>query len=459
MDMDRRFIIDEELPVFCLDHHFTLSSVFLAEGMRDTVATCDLFVRDMPINRNFLVAGGLEAIVQFIQRLHYTDDQIEYLLKFNRISPEFADYLRNFSFSGDIEAMPEGTIHFPGEPLFRITAPIIETVLITDQLISLATADTLFLTKLARLQLATNGTICSLGTVRAQGIDSSWRAIRNSQFFDDIGFANVASGIRMNLPSAQSLNANHAFIKAFPTEIEAMRAVARHFSDILTVMVDTYNFDQGIEDVIKVADELREQGKQLLGAMIDSGDIGELTRIARERFDQAGHPELKIVLAGNLDEYKIFELKKKGVKADVFAIVTEIVTCADSPKLEMVYKMAQLEKNGVESYTAKFAPGKKSLPGKKQVFRKYADGIIEKDFIGLEVEDLGQKLLVPIFRQGKLIYTFPSIEDRKTYVRGQLKSLLDETKSLFVESEPPVEVSEQIKTLVEEVRSRHHADE
>jgi len=455
--MDTRSIRDEELPVFCLDHHFTLGSVFLAEGMEGTVATCDLMVRDMPAHRNFLVAGGLEAIIQFIQNLHYSEKQIQYLLKFNRISEKFAEYLHNFRFTGDIEAMPEGTVHFPGEPMLRITAPIIQTVIITDQLISLANIDTLFLTKLARLQLAADGTICSLGTVRAQGIDSGWRVVRNTQFFDRLGFANVAVGIRLDRSSANSLNANHAFIKSFPTEIEAMRAVARHSPNSLTLMVDTYNFEQGVENAIKVADELKLQGKQLLGVMIDSGDMLELTKYTRERFDQAGHPELKISLAGNLDEYKIAKFKEQGVKADIFAVVTEVVTCADSPKMETVYKVAQLERDGEVQHTAKFAPGKKSLPGKKQVFRQFKNGLIEKDTIGLESEDLGEKLLIPIFRNGDLVYKCPNDEDRKAYVRQQLDSLPAAQRSIFDESLAPLEISDEIKRLTETVRSQHQA--
>ena len=169
-----RLINDSELPWFCLEHHFGMGSIFLNEGKENLIATFDLLVREAP-HRNFLLMGGLEAIINFIKNLHYDDPMITHLLKSKRISDKFAKYLNTLTFSGDIYALPEGTVHFPGEPMLRVTAPIIEANLITDQLIALANIDTLLLSKLARVRIAAEDKRCGMGFVHAQGIDAAWR--------------------------------------------------------------------------------------------------------------------------------------------------------------------------------------------------------------------------------------------------------------------------------------------
>ncbi len=379
-----RLINDSELPGFCLEHHFGLGSIFLEEGLAHKIATCDLMVRDRPPHRNFLIAGGLEAIINFIQNLHYDVSLVDHLLKTKRITDRFADYLKNFSFSGDIYALPEGTVHFPGEPLLRVTAPIIEANLITDQLIALANIDTLLLSKFARIRIAAQNVKCGLGFVRAQGIDAAWRSSRNAMFFDQMGFSNVSSALHLGFGSTASVfNANHAFIKSFDDELTALRAAAKHFPDAISPMFDTYSVESGLTNVIQVADELKARGKRLESIVVDSGDLLAGAKYARQRLTEAGHPDVKIAVASNLDEYKIHQFLKAGMPADIFMIVTEAVTSADSPKLEMVYKTAQIDDGKRIRYTAKFSPGKLSLPGKKQVFRKLKAGIIEMDIIGL----------------------------------------------------------------------------
>lgn len=449
-----RLLNDSELPGFCLEHHFGLGSIFLAEGMQNSVATFDLLVRDAPAHRNFLVAGGLEAIIDFLKNLHYDKNLIEHLLRSGRISKDFAHYLKDFTFSGEVCALPEGTIYFPGEPLLRVTAPIIEANLITDQLIALANIDTLLLAKLARVRLAAKNIRCSIGFVRAQGIDAGWRAMRNSLFFDNMGFNNVSAALRLGFKATASVfNANHAFIKSFKNELDALRAAARNFPDAISPMFDTYGIEQGMKNVITVADELKAAGKELSSVVVDSGDLLETARYARQRLDEAGHQKTKIAVSSNLDEYKISKFLEAGMPADMFLLVTEVVTSADVPKLEMVYKMAQIEDGKKVRYTAKFSPNKLSLPGKKQVFRRFKAGVIEKDIIGVDDEKLGEPLLVPIFKQGKLVYQEPTIEERRQYTMAQLSQLPDDLKDIFVDHKPPVELSQTIKKLLEEVRS------
>ncbi|MDD5031769.1 MAG: nicotinate phosphoribosyltransferase [Patescibacteria group bacterium] len=453
---NKRLINDSELPGFCLEHHFGLGTIFLAEGMENLIATFDLYVRDLPPRRNFLVAGGLEAIIDFIKNLRYDKTLIKHLLKSGRISKKFARYLENFSFSGDIYGLPEGTVHFPQSPIIRVTAPIIEAHLITDQLIALANIDTLLLTKLARVRLAARDIKCSIGFVRAHGIDAGWRAVRNSTFFENMGFNNVSAALRLGLKATSSaFNANHAYVKSFNTELESFRAAARAFPDSISPMFDTYDTKRGLDNVIKVADELKSKNKRLASVFVDSGNLVEVAKYARRRLDEAGYNKTKIAVASNLDEYKIEKFIKSNIPADMILLVTEVVTSADSPRLEMVYKIAQIEDGSSVSYTAKFSPGKLSLPGKKQVFRQLENNFVKEDIIGLENEKLGKPLLVPIFRKGRLVYKIPTIEQRRKYTMSQLSLLPERYKNISKSYKPPIKISKKIKELLKIVRARH----
>lgn len=453
---NRRLINDSELSGFCLEHHFGLGTIFLAEGMENLTATFDLYVRDLPPHRNFLVAGGLEAIINFIKNLHYDKTLIKHLLKSGRISKRFAKYLENFSFSGDIYGLPEGTVHFPQTPIIRVTAPIIEAHLITDQLIALANIDTLLLTKLARVRLAAKDIKCSIGFVRAQGIDAGWRAVRNSTFFENMGFNNVSAALRLGLEATSSaFNANHAYVKSFNTELESFSAAARAFPDSISPMFDTYDTKRGLDNVIKVADELKSKNKRLASVFVDSGDLLKVAKYTRRRLDQAGHNKTKIAIASNLDEYKIEKFIKNNIPADMFLLVTEVVTSADSPRLEMVYKIAEIETGDLVLPKAKFSPGKLSLPGKKQVYRQLKNKVIEEDIIGLENEKLGEPLLTPIFKKGRLVYKIPSMEKRRRYMMSQLLLLPERYKNISKIYKPPIKISKKIKELLKMVKARH----
>lgn len=452
-----RLITDEELSIYSLEHIFSMCSSWYDEGMNDTIATFDLMVRDKPRHRSFLLAGGLEAIINYLTNLSYNKEQIKYLLDEKRISKNFANYLSKFSFSGDVQAMPEGTIYFPGEPLVRITAPLVEANLITDVLISLATIDTMLLSKLARVRIAGRDRRIGVGFVRAQGIDAGWRAGRNSYFFENMGISNVAISKRLRVKSLAVIVAHHAYIKSFPSEIIAMRTIVNNFPGVVSVMIDTYDTDKGIENAIKVAKELKQQGKSLGGITIDSGDLLSIAKKVRRKLDNAGFKEVKISVASNLNEYKIDEMMKKGIPADHFLVVTEVITSADSPTLETVYKICMLEKKGEITYTAKFSPGKLSLPGKKQVFRVFEDGKIKKDIIGLEEEKLGEPLLIPVIKKGKQIYKIPSLKEYSIYTTKQLSTLSGSYKDIYSDKSAPLEVSKKVKDLLEKVRKQHNA--
>ncbi|MBU0707724.1 nicotinate phosphoribosyltransferase [Patescibacteria group bacterium] len=453
---DTRLLRDEELSLYSLDQNFCVCSTFYDDGKADSITTFDLLVRDLPDHRNFLLAGGLEAIIQLLTGLKYSDRQVQHLIHRGRISESFAEYLRHFKFTGDIDAFPEGSLYFPGEPLVRITAPIIEANLITDQMISLGVIDTMLLSKIARVRLAAQDRRIGVGFVRAQGIDAGWRAGRNADFFENTGVSNEASAMR-GTGKVAVVNASHAFIKSFPDELTAFRAITKHFPEDASLMIDTYSIEQGLRNAITIGKELKQQGNRLFGITIDSGDFLKIAKQSRKDLDAAGLVDTKITVTGNLDEYKIHEMMKKGIPADTFLVVTEVVTNADAPTIEMVYKMSQIEEGGKLRHTAKFAPGKLSLPGKKQVFRIFENGLLKKDIIGLDDESLGEPQLIPILRHGKQVYDFHNQEEQRAYVKKQLKMLPEKYLDLFHEHKPPLEISPKVKELQEQVRVRHQA--
>lgn len=444
----------EDLSTFEYNQIFSCCSIWYEENMNNQIATFDLFIRDLPEYRNFFVFGGLEEVIEGIRKWNYTPQQIEFLLDYGIITPKFADYLKHFKFSGDIWAMPEGTVFFPGEPVIRITAPIIEANLLTMFLIESVCSNTIFLSKAVRCVLASAPKDCAaIWGTRAHSFESSMKSARNSYIAGGKAIACTSFLMKYNLPKKPGITIGyHAFIKSFSSELEAMRAIAKYFPDQMMPMVDTYEVVNGVKNAIIVAKELKSQGKQMAGVMLDSGDLYELSIMTRKMLDDAGLTELKINVASNLDEYKITELRSKNAPIDSFLVVTEGVTVADAPKLEVVLKMAQLEENGKIRSTAKFAPGKLSYPGVKQVYRV---GNFEKDVIGLTTEKLGTPLLLEILNKGVIKYNLPTMDQIKDYVKNQLSAVPEKLLSIEKCHDYKVDVSDGLVQLLEHVRSEH----
>lgn len=448
--------LEDDLPLFEYNQIFSCGSIWLKKGMQRKIATFDLYVRDLPKCRNFFVFGGLEEVVCGIQKWHYSDEHVQFLLDNKVITKEFGEYLKEFKFSGNIWAMPEGTVFFPGEPVIRITAPIIEANLFTMFLINAITSNTIFLTKATRCVIAAAPQNCNgIYGVRAQSFESSLKSARNSYIAGTTAIACPTFFRKYQLPMPPALTIGyHAFIKSFDTELEAMRAIAETFPKGMIVMIDTYDIEQGIKNAITVAKELKAKGKSLKGIMIDSGDLFEIAVLTRKMLDKAGLKDVKITVASNLDEYAIAKLKKKGIPADAFLVVTEGVTVSDAPNLEIVYKLAQLQDGKKTVYTAKFSPQKLSYPGVKQVYRVGTDEK-QKDIIGLETEKLGKPLLVEIARNGKFVYELPALDKIKAHLKNQLKELPPKLLDIEKQHAYPVETSQGLKALLEIVRKKH----
>lgn len=450
---------EEDIPLYDLPQIFAASTTWFEAGMKDVIATFDLIVREMPSHRNFLIFGGLEEIVKGILNWKYKEEDVQYLLNAGLITSKFAEYLRNFKFSGTVYAMKEGTVFFQGETIVRITAPLIEANLLTMFLMNTLSGNTMFLSKVIRSVIAAKPKIClGVAGLRAQSFESALKCARASYIAGAIGGNSVpAVAKKLNTPLIQPLTvAYHAVIKSFPTELEAMRNMANLFKGRISLMVDTYDFNQGVKNAIIVAKELKQKGLSLYGIMIDSGDLLKLCIQARKMLDEEGFQDIKITIASNLDEYKIQELNEKNIPADAFLIATEAIAVPDAPKLETVYKLAELQSKDKITYCAKFAPGKESYPGRKQIFRIKKENIIERDIIGLEGENLGEPLLIEVIQNGDLVYELPIIDNIKQFVQKQLGQLSKYLLELDKQHSFKVEISQKLGELFDRVKEEHN---
>jgi len=446
---------EEDLYTFELQQIFTACSVWYDKGMNDQIATYDLFVREFPKNRNFLLFGGTEEIIENIKKWRYSEKDVNNLLAFGIISESFAQYLREFKFTGDIYALPEGSVFFPNEPVIKIVAPLVEGNLLTMFLLNAATSNTIFLSKVIRSVMAAKDKVVVTGAaMRAHSFESAFKYGRASYIAGALGANTIPSFVtKYNLPRlTTSVKAYHAVIKSFPTEIDAMRETAELFPNMMDFMVETYDFKKGVENAIKVAIELKEKGNSIKGITIDSGDLYERSVIARKMLDSAGFKEIEITIASNLDEYKIDDLVKRNVPANKFILVTEAITVADDPRLEIVYKLSEIRDKEKIIPKAKLTEGKQSLPGRKQVFRIYDSDKMVKDVIGLEDEKLGEPLLIKVIDKGNIIYDLPSLDQIKEYVKRQVKMLPEDLKSITEKHDYNVQISKKIKETLDSFR-------
>lgn len=449
------FFTEDDSKLFEYPQIFSAGSIWLEQGMQDNIATYDLVIRDMPKNRNFMLMGGTEEIIMAINNWRYSEEEANYLLKLKVISPRFAEYLQNFRFSGDVYALPEGTVFFSGEPVMRITAPIIEGNLFTLFLIDSLCGNVAFLTKFIRQTIAAKDKIVTgPAGIRGHTFESSMKASRAAYI---CGLAQHLPSIyrkyHMIQPTALVI-AYHAYIKSFPSEYLAMKSMSDAIEE-LSVMIDTYDIDKGIANAIRVCKERMAQGKPPLRILIDSGDLFALSAKTRKALDNAGLTQVKITCASNLDEYKIEKLVKKGIVADGFIVATEAITVADDPRIEAVYKMAEITNENGSIPLAKLSKGKVSLPGRKQVFRQYQNGKIFKDTIGLETENFGKPLLEKFIENGKLIREFPNLLEIKDYVSCQISTLPEKLKSINKTYKFTPEVSKKLVSELEEVKKIH----
>jgi len=419
-------------------------------------ATFELFARNLPPQRNYLVAAGLEQALDCLERMRFSDEEVAYvrgLPFFRHVRAEFFDYLSRFRFSGDVDALPEGTIFFPGEPLLRVSAPIAEAQLVETSLLSIVHFQTLIASKAARVTTAAAGrAVVEFGARRAHGIEASVLAARAAFIGGCVGTSNTYAGHRFGIPVYGTQA--HSWIMAHEDEADAFRDFLEVFPERSTLLVDTYNVRAAVDKII-------ELGRKPGGIRLDSGDVLADSRWARQRLDGAGWNDVQIFASGDLEENRIQDLLRSGASIDAFGVGTALSTSADAPYIGVIYKLVEIEQSGGVRSTAKFSEAKKTYPGRKQVFRfTDAAGKYEKDIIGLEGEAFpgAEPLLVRVMRQGRKLET--TVQDAGANLRaaqGRLLAAREYLPGRILELGPaapafPVSYSARLEELCEQVR-------
>ena len=372
-----------------------MSSGFFATGKHREMATFEVSIRRLPRNREWVIVAGLERVVDYLLDLSFGDEEIAYLRalpQFDNAPSGFFDYLRALRFTGDVDAVPEGTTLFAGEPVLELRAPLIEAQIPETYLLSAITFETLIATKAARIVDAAEGrSTLEFGTRRAHTPEAGTIGARAAFIGGCTGTSNALAGYRYGIPVMGT--SAHSWVMSFPSETEAFRALQQLMGSQTVQLIDTY-------DTLKGAAKAAALGKPLWGVRIDSGDLVVVSRAVRAILDAAGLTEARIMASGDLDEFKIARLVADGAPIDSFGVGTELSTSGDAPSMGMVYKVVELREGDKSRYAVKHSEGKPSVPGAKQIWRSH-----DRDVVGLADEDIdeGEPLLRPLLRNGKRV--------------------------------------------------------
>jgi nicotinate phosphoribosyltransferase len=428
-------------------YEITMAASYHERGMTGQ-ATFDLFVRELPACRNFLISGGLEQALDYLEGLSFDEEATDYLRSLRMFDESFLDYLRGFEFTGEVWAVPEGEAVFPPEPLVRVTAPMIEAQVVETFLLNCITFQTMIASKAARVSLAcSDKRFVDFSLRRDHGADAGLKGSRASFIGGASGTSNVLAGMTYGIPVSGTMA--HSYIMAFESETEAFRAYARQFPERAVLLIDTFDSEEGARRAAQVAKELSAEGIQVSGVRLDSGDLGPLARSVRKILDEAGLGEMQIFLSGDLDEYRIKSLLEEGAPVDAFGVGTQMGTSGDSPALGGVYKLVEDERGP----KIKLSTGKATLPGRKQVFR-FQSETFDYDVIGLEHEDVpgSRPLLEKVMEGGRRLAEPEPLEALQERCRSSLGLLPPWLKDLQPSRRPyQVQRSTRLDELVRDM--------
>lgn len=431
------------LALFTDLYELTMAQAYVADGMAGTPATFSLFVRTLPTSRNYLLACGLETVLDALTSLRFDADQLGYLRSLGKFTPSFLDWLQAFRFRGDIVAIAEGTPVFAGEPLLEVTGPLGQCQLVETLLINLMQLQTMLASKASRIVTAAAGRrIVDFGARRVHGIDASVHGARAFAIAGVSATSNMLAGQILGLPVVGTMA--HAYVQSFAVEADAFRAFARTYPDT-TLLVDTYDTLQGVAKVIALAAELGPAFR-VQAIRLDSGDLVALSRAARAMLDAAGLSAVRIFASGGLDEDEIASVLKRGAPIDAFGVGTRMSVSEDAPALDVVYKLTALGGKG----RVKLSPGKNLLPGRKQVWRT-----AERDILGrAEESHSGRALLQPVLRAGERVGPPRSIAAIAAHAQAELAQLPERLRSPSPATPPyRVEVSPALTAYAHEVQA------
>lgn len=438
-------------------YELTMMNGYYLHGKQDEIAVFDVFFRQNELI-TYSLAAGLEQAVDYCLNLNFGEDEIVYLKSLGIFDPGFLEYLKTFKFTGDIYAVPEGTVVFPGEPIFTVKAPVMQAQLIEAAVLNIINHQTLIASKAAKVCAAAKGdNVMEFGLRRAQGPDAGIYGARAAIIGGCTSTSNVLAGQMFGV-KVSGTHA-HSWVMDFPSEYEAFKAYSETYPDATLLLVDTYDtLKSGIPNAIKVFDELKAKGKRPLGIRIDSGDLAYTTKRAREMLDEAGYPDAIICASGDLDERLVQSLKQQGAKINSWGIGTKLITSADMPALGGVYKLAGIEKDGkiIPKIKVSDNSAKITNPGFKTIYRIYdkKTGKAEADLIALRDEKfdftkpitlthpterwktitftdyIARELPIKAVENGKLAYKTPSIKEIADYAKKETETFWDEYKRL-----------------------------
>jgi nicotinate phosphoribosyltransferase len=433
-----------------LDHGETKTAVF------------EFFVRTLPARRGFLVAAGLEQALDYLQNLRFSEAEVEWLRGTGRFGQNLLDYLTDFRFSGDVHAMPEGSVFFAGEPILRVTAPLPQAQFVESRLINILHFQTLIASKAARMVLAApNKVLVDFGLRRAHGAEAGVMAARASYIAGLAGTATVLAGRDFAIPLYGTMA--HSFIEAFDDEMAAFAAFAKARPDNLVLLLDTYDTEAAARKVVKLAPKLKAAGIAIRGVRLDSGDLIALSRSVRAILDAGGLAEVTIFASGGLDEDSLAAFARANAPIDGLGVGTSLTTSADVPNIDCVYKMQEYAGLPRRKRSAK----KATWPGRKQVWRRYsADGRMAGDRLALDDRSSsdggegggdgsgGEPLIALVMQNGRRVGPAPTLDKIRRRAARELARLPEPLRRLEPGTTYPVEVAEELKDLAAEVDRR-----
>lgn len=451
-------LLTRDAALFTDLYELTMAASYLREGMRGP-ATFSLFVRQLPRERSFLVAAGLEDVLSFLRDFRFSDDALSYLDSLDLFDPVFLEFLRRLRFTGLVRAVSEGTVIFQNEPLLEITAPIIEAQLVETAVLNLVHLQTLLASKAVRCVLAARGRpVVEFGLRRTHGIDAGMKAARCAFIAGASMSSNVLAGLHYGIPPSGTMA--HSYVSAFPREIDAFRAFPRSFPARTTLLLDTYDTLTAARKAVVVAKEMETRGQRLAGVRLDSGDLFALSKQVRRVLDDAGLAYVKIFVSGGLDERSIEQYLAAGAPIDAFGVGTRMDVSADQPYLDMAYKLVEYDGRPV----LKSSAGKGTWAAQKQVYRRLRSGeAFAGDVIALREEPAPpgtvEILLRSVMERGRLLAPHPALPIIRDYCAAQVASLPEDLRGLSGTATYPVSYSERLASLQRSLEAQVEATE
>jgi nicotinate phosphoribosyltransferase len=431
-------------------YQLTMMEAYIEEGATGT-AVFEFFARKLPSRRGFLMAAGLEQALSFMENIHVSPEELAWLEQSGKFGKGMLDYLATFRFTGDVHAMPEGTVFFADEPIIRVTAPLPEAQYVETRLINLLHYQSLIASKAARMVLAAEDRLLvDFGLRGAHGAEAGLMAARSSYIAGFSGSATVLAQEQFGVPTYGTMA--HAYVQAFDDEAAAFESFARARPEGLVLLIDTYDTEAAARKIAVLAPRLKAEGIILRGVRIDSGDLDTLSRIVRQILDQAGLDEVAIFVSGGLNEDSIHKLIADGAPIGGFGVGSSLTTSSDVPSLECAYKLQEYA--GLAR--RKRAAGKTTWPGRKQVWRSYGpDGRMSGDILSTEndVQD-GQALIRPVMRGGKRLSPPPTLAQVRDHAAQELARLPEPMRKLDPAASYPVRVADALVDLAAEVDRR-----